>query len=260
MSLTLRSYSKKTNWDCENFSLNSILVHYSWENLFKTLYSDKDRLNRIEDKIKEEIINSKDKLYPKPEYIFRAFQITPFKRTKVVFIGQDPYFNNEIYKDRIVPQAYGLSFSVPYDFKIPSSLDNIYKNLIKFGHLKSKPKHGCLDYWAQQGCLMLNSSLTVIDGQKNCHANIWKSFTDDIIKYINRESKYVVFVLWGAEAFKKVNMIDLDIHDIVISSHPSGFSCDKKMGSHESFNNVDHFGKINKYLKSHNLTTIDWNL
>jgi uracil-DNA glycosylase len=261
MSLTKRSYSKKNNWDSiENFSLKSILVHYKWEELFIKLFEDKERLNKIEQKIKEEIKNAGSSLYPKPEYIFRAFQITPKTRTKVVFIGQDPYFNHEEYKDKIVPQAYGLSFSVPYDFAIPSSLDNIYKNLVKFGHLKNKPKHGNLDYWAQQGCLMLNSSLTVVDGQKNCHSNTWKSFTDDIIKYINANCKYVVFVLWGAEAFKKVNMIDLDIHDVIISSHPSGLSCDKKMGSHEAFNTVDHFTKINKYLKSHKITTIDWNL
>lgn len=261
MSLTKKSYSKKLSWDSiENFSLKSILVHYTWEDIFQKLFKDKERLNKIDEKIKEEIKKNPNNLYPKPEYIFRAFQITSKTRTKVVFIGQDPYFNNEKYKDKIVPQSYGLSFSVPHDFLIPSSLDNIYKNLIKYNHIKNKPEHGCLDYWAQQGCLMLNTSLTVLDGEKNCHSNIWRSFTDDIIKYINNNCEYVIFLLWGTEAFKKVNMIDMDKHDVIISSHPSGLSCNKKMGSHETFNNVDHFGKINKYLKSRKITTIDWNV
>ena len=261
MSLTKRTYSKKSNWEeVSTFSLKSFYVHYTWEPMFQLLFDETERIERIEKDINEEIKKSGNKLYPKPEYLFRAFQITPFRRTKVVFIGQDPYFNSEEYKDTMVPQAHGLSFSVPHDFKIPSSLDNIYKNLVKFGHLKKKPEHGCLDFWAQQGCLMLNTSLTVVDGKKNCHSNTWRSFTDDMIKYINRHSKYVVFVLWGAEAFKKVNMIDLDMNDVIISSHPSGLSCDKKMGSHEAFVNVDHFSKINKFLKSHNLTPIDWNL
>jgi uracil-DNA glycosylase len=261
MSLTKRSYNKKLNWsDVENFSLNECYVHYSWETMIQQLFQDKERTKRIEDKINEEKQNFPEKLYPKPDYIFRAFQMTPLRKTKVIFIGQDPYFNCEVYKTDNVPQAYGLSFSVPYNFKTPSSLDNIYKNLIKFTHFKSKPEHGCLDHWARQGCLMLNTSLTVRDGQKNCHSNLWRTFTDDIIKYINNNLDYVVFVLWGAEAFKKVNMIDLDKHDIIVSSHPSGFSVDKKMGSHEAFSNVDHFGKINKYLNSHKKTPIDWNL
>jgi len=261
MSLTKRSYNKKLNWsEVENFTLDSEYVHYTWEAMIQELFQDKERKKRIEDKINEEKDKSPEKLYPKPEYIFRALQITPMRRTRVVFLGQDPYFNSEEYKDALVPQAYGLSFSVPNNFDIPSSLNNIYKNLIKFGHFKTKPETGCLDHWAQQGCLMLNTSLSVVDGQKNCHSNLWRSFTDDIIKYINSNIDYVVFVLWGAEAFKKVNMIDLDKHDIIVSSHPSGFSVDKKMGSHEAFINVDHFGKINKYLLAHKKTPIDWTI
>ena len=265
MSLTMRSYSKKTDWEeIDVFKLDLLYVNYTWENLFQELFKNSERTEKIQTEINKARINEINKLYPKPDYIFRAFQMTSFNRTKVVFLGQDPYFNSEEYTNRDitknVPQAYGLSFSVPHNFKIPSSLDNIYKNLVKYNHLDKKPEHGCLDYWAQQGCLMLNTSLTVIDGQKNCHSNIWKSFTDDIIKYINKNCTYVVFVLWGAEAFKKVNLIDLDIHDVIVSSHPSGFSVDKKMGSNDAFSNVDHFGKINKYLKSHNKTTIDWNL
>jgi uracil-DNA glycosylase len=261
MSLTKRSYSKKNDWsNIDKFDLDKSYVHYTWEPMIQELFKDKERKKNIEEKINNIIKDSPEKLYPKPDYIFRAFQITPFKRTKVVFIGQDPYFNYEEYKDKLVPQAYGLSFSVPYDFAIPSSLNNIYKNLIKYNHLKDKPEHGNLDHWARQGCLMLNTALTVIDKEKNIHSNLWRTFTDDIIKYINKNTEYCVFVLWGAEAFKKVNMINLDVHDVIVSSHPSGFSVDKRMGSHEAFCNVDHFGKINSYLNTHKKTPIDWRL
>ena len=87
-------------------------------------------------------------LYPKPNYLFKAFNMCPLDEIKVVFIGQDPYFNHEIYNDKIVPQAHGLSFSVPIGFDIPSSLNNIYNNLKKYKHIKTVPNHGCLDYWA----------------------------------------------------------------------------------------------------------------
>lgn len=264
MSFNIRLYSKLREWDeIKTFKLDKVYVHNSWEPMFKQLFENKDRLTRIENKINEELHNldDKTKLYPKHDYIFRAFQLTNFNNLKVVILGQDPYFNSEFYKDWRVPQAYGLSFSVPYDFTIPSSLKNIYANLKKFGHIKLIPDHGCLDFWAQQGILMLNTSLTVLDGDsnKNCHSSTWKSFTDDIIKYISDNCKGIIFVLWGAEAFKKVSLINLDQHEIIVSSHPSGFSCNKKMGSHDAFVEHDHFGKINKYLDKYKKTKIIWN-
>ena len=265
MTFNIRSYSKLREWDEINtVKLDKIYVHQSWEPMFKVLYANKDRKNKIENILTEELQNldDKSKLYPKHDYIFRAFQLTRYDNLKVVIIGQDPYFNSEFYKEWRVPQAYGLSFSVPHGFEIPSSLKNIYKNLNKFGHCKNIPEHGCLDLWAFQGVLMLNTSLTVKDGDsnKNCHSVLWKSFTDEIIKYISDNCKGIIFVLWGAEAFKKVSLINLDQHEIIVSSHPSGLSCNKKMGSHDSFAEHDHFGKINSYLDKHKKTKINWNL
>jgi uracil-DNA glycosylase len=263
MSFNIRSYSKLRDWDeIVTFKLDRIYVHNSWEPMFKELFENKDRKKKIEDKITEELqkLDDKTKLYPKHDYIFRAFQLTKFENLKVVIIGQDPYFNSEFYKERRVPQAYGLSFSVPKKFDIPSSLKNIYKNLKQFKHIKEIPEHGCLDLWAFQGVLMLNTSLTVLDGDsnKNCHSSLWKSFTDDIIKYISNNCKNIIFVLWGAEAFKKTSLINLDLHEIIVSSHPSGLSCNKKMGSHDSFQEHDHFGKINLYLEKYKKNKIIW--
>jgi len=265
MSINIRQYSKSREWDeINNFSLKKIYVHNSWEPMFKELYSNKERTDRIENRIKQDLyaLDDKTKLYPKHDYIFRAFQLTRFDNLKVVIIVQDPYFNSEFYKEWRVPQAYGLSFSVPHDFSIPSSLKNIYSNLKKFNHIDKIPQHGCLDFWAFQGVLMLNTSLTVLDGEsnKNCHSTIWKSFTDDIIKYISNNCKSIIFVLWGADAFKKTSLINLDLHEIIVSSHPSGLSCNKKMGTNDAFSDHDHFGKINKYLEKYKKNKIIWEL
>jgi len=159
-------------------------------------------------------------------------------------------------------QAMGLSFSVPYNFAIPSSLQNIYKNLQKYGHIRKIPNHGNLSFWATQGCLLLNTSLTVYEGadNKNCHQSIWTKFTDNIIKYISDTNDYVVFVLWGAHAMSKCKFIDLDKHDAIISSHPSGLSADKPLSNYSSFNTYDHFGQINKLLQKHNKKPIIWQL
>lgn len=266
--ITNRKYSKKDGWldvfpDCI-VKLSKLDLTYDWEEIFKELFENK-KIAIIEKRLTNYLQNIElkpDFLYPKPNYVFKAFNSTPFDLIKVVIIGQDPYFNHELYKEKIVPQAYGLSFSVPKDFEVPSSLQNIYRNLYKFGHIKSIPEHGCLDLWAYQGCLMLNSALTVIEGQdnKNCHASEWKWFTDRIIEYINYKSSYVIFVLWGAESFKKIELIDLDHHDVIISSHPSGLSASRPLKDYPAFNNCDCFGQINKFLKANKKTQIVWDL
>jgi uracil-DNA glycosylase len=249
-----KKYSKEKSWAIKN-NIKNCLFDESWNDMFLKLFEDK-RFQIIQNKINNfvETNENVDILYPKPNYIFKTFCMVPLENVKVVIIGQDPYFNHEFYKDRLCPQAYGLSFSVPVGVSVPSSLENIYKNLYHFKHIDKIPNHGCLDYWAYQGCLMLNSALTVIDGQKNCHQNDWKWFTDKIIEYISEKKEKVVFVLWGGEAYKKINLIDLDKHEVVISSHPSGLSAHQQFKSYSSFNNQDHFGLINSYLKE----KIDW--
>lgn len=254
MALTIRTYSKKKSWD-HSIEIEKLPLDDSWSTLFNNLFKDK-RFQIIKNKIKQVIESDPEKLYPRPEYLFKTFCMVPFENIKVVIIGQDPYFNHHTYKDRICPEAYGLSFSVPYGIPVPSSLENIYKNLLKFNHIDKIPDHGCLDYWAYQGCLMLNSALTVIDKEKNCHQNEWKWFTNNIITYISENKEKVVFVLWGGEAYKKIDLIDTDKHEVVISSHPSGLSAHQQFKSYSSFNDQDHFGLINSYLKD----KIDWNL
>ncbi len=250
--MEIRSYSKEKAWS-KFTNIKDMPIDESWDELFSSLFSDK-RFKIIEEKLKECIEKAPELLYPKPKNIFKTFCMTPFDNVKVVIIGQDPYFNHYLYKDRICPEAYGLSFSVPFGIKTPSSLENIYKNLLNFGHIKDIPNHGCLDYWAYQGCLMLNSALTVIDKQKNCHQTEWKWFTDNIIRYISEKKQGVVFVLWGGEAYKKIDLLDLDKHEVVISSHPSGLSAHQSFKSYSSFNDQDHFTLINSYLQD----KIDW--
>ena len=265
MSFSSSDYIQIKDWtDVNKFDIRKIYVNHTWRKMLDELFADNDMVEHIENEINETLSQLDDKtmLYPKYSCIFKAFEMFSFQNTKVVFIGQDPYFNSMSVNNCRVPQAYGLSFSVPSDFPIPSSLVNIYKNMLKFGHLKKMPSHGCLDSWAFQGCLMLNTSLTVIDGSnnKNCHSHVWKKFTDNVIKYISDNIDFVVFVIWGNEAVKKLQLIDLDKHYATISSHPSGLSSNKKMGSYDAFMDVDHFGKINKQLVEHNKSPIIFNI
>lgn len=263
MFSTKKFYSKCDDWLTKYKDGKIVLPRNShddsWSPLFDKLFID-PKMAKLEEKLSSEMMMSADsyKLYPKPDYVFRSFMMTKFSEVTVVFLGQDPYFNSEKYEDVDVPQAYGLSFSVMDGFSIPSSLSNIYKNLVKYGHLETEPSGGCLDFWAYQGCLMLNTALTVLDGQKKCHSSIWRWFTDEVIRYISKHRDHVVFVLWGADAYEKINLIDQDKHDVIISSHPSGMSADKPMKDYPAFNKNDHFGKINMFLKKHKQHMIYW--
>jgi uracil-DNA glycosylase len=120
------------------------------------------------------------------------------------------------------------------------------------------PKSGNLWFWAIQGCLMLNTALTVRHKEQRSHYNMWQWFTDDIIIYINTYFKNIVFVLWGADAYKKINLINQDSNHVIISSHPSGLSAANPMQKYPAFNDFDHFGEINKILKENNIKPILW--
>lgn len=263
MELQKETYAKARTWDDffdKEGELSKVRIHPSWKDMFTNhIFNDK-RFEKIQSKLKEVVKEGEGHtLYPLPEYLFNAFVNVPMSSVKVVFIGQDPYFNCErSKKGKIVPQATGLSFSVPQGVTIPSSLNNIYNNLENNNHFRFRPKHGCLDFWANQGCLMLNAALTVKDGQKNSHATDWKWATDRIIKYVSDNCDYVIFVLWGGDALKKTILIDQDKHDVIISSHPSGLSAHKPLRSYPAFNDFDHFGEINKLLKKHDKKRIIW--
>ncbi len=183
-------------------------------------------------------------VYPSNDNIFRALELTPFETVKVVILGQDPYHG--------AGQAHGLAFSVQRDVKIPPSLRNIYKELNDDIGMDI-PDHGFLEGWAKQGVLLLNTTLTVEDGKPASHQGRgWEEFTDAIIAQVNDLKRPVVFMLWGAHAQKKSDMIDGQKHLILTASHPSPLS------AHRGFLGCKHFSKANNYLKANGQTEINW--
>jgi uracil-DNA glycosylase len=243
----------------EKVNLSTLKIHSSWKKLIKDEIDENyfDKLEKFLSKCLK-VTKGDIKIYPYPDLVFNAFNTTPFNKIKVVILGQDPYHNNEEHKDEIIPQAMGLSFSIPVGIKVPSSLKNIYKNQLKFKQIKDLPDHGNLILWAKQGCLMLNTSLTVQHGHPNSHSKHWKPFTDTIIKTISDNKENVVFMLWGAPALGKLNLIDTKKHKVIISSHPSGLSCHKPLRTYKCFMDEDHFGKTNKFLIKNKKKPIEW--
>lgn len=189
--------------------------------------------------------SSKQVVYPPGPLIFNAFNLTDLDRVKVVVIGQDPYHGPN--------QAHGLSFSVQKGIPAPPSLMNIYKEIqndLGITNLKTK---GDLTYWAQQGVLLLNATLTVRANQPNSHAGIgWQRFTDKVIQVLNDQCEHLVFILWGNFAKEKGMHIDSKKHLILKAAHPSPFSADK------GFFGCKHFSKTNEYLVKYGKAPIDW--
>lgn len=264
--LSIKNYTiepwnnKYSSYDVQ---LNKLMIHPSWNDFFKN-EKVQQKLKNINDYLSYclKTTEGKIKIYPYPDLLLNAFNITPLENIKVVILGQDPYYNSFDINDQTIPQAMGLSFSVPIGIDIPPSLVNIYKNLLKFGHINKKPKHGNLSFWAYQGCLLLNSTLTVQDKCPNGHEKKWTDITDEAIKYISDNTEHIVFVLWGAPALRKLEsgLIDKTKHKVIISSHPSPLSCRSKLRQYGSFEETDHFGEINKYLQQNNKDPIIWKL
>ncbi|MFT5831664.1 MAG: uracil-DNA glycosylase [Candidatus Paceibacteria bacterium] len=183
-------------------------------------------------------------VYPPAPLVFRALELCSSDQVKVVILGQDPYHG--------VDQAMGLSFSVPNGFKIPPSLQNIYKEIADDLN-QSIPKSGNLEHWAKQGVLLLNATLTVEASNAGSHQGKgWEQFTDQIIKTVSNEKENVVFLLWGKFAQAKSNLIDESKHLILTAPHPSPLS------AHRGFFGCNHFSQTNNYLKAQNLTEITW--
>lgn len=254
----VEQYKSLKNWNDVypdyNVQLSFSSIPQDWAHLMKNVIEN-NNLYLIESLLKEHLKSGK-KILPYPSLVFSFFSYTKYDELKVVFLGQDPYFNIE----NDVPLAMGMSFSVPHGISIPSSLNNIYNNMIKFGHINKFPSHGNLEEIAKQGCLFLNAALTVNHKEPNSHADLWSSFTDSIIKNISKEKDNVIFVLWGAFARNKSILIDKNKHKILITSHPSGMSCNKKLGDEPAFSDFDHFGTINKILKDNGKRPINWNV
>jgi uracil-DNA glycosylase len=186
------------------------------------------------------------RIFPSGPNWFRALDLTPLNRVRVVILGQDPYHGPG--------QAHGLCFSVPPGVPPPPSLVNIYKELAS--DLGIKPaRNGFLDHWANQGVLLLNSVLTVEMGRAASHRERgWERFTDAVIREVNAKTDPVVFMLWGSYARKKAAFVDGERHLVLTAPHPSPLS------AHSGFFGCRHFSKANAFLQEHGMPPIDWAL
>lgn len=188
-------------------------------------------------------IEYKEVCYPPKDRIFNAFNLCPFDKVKVVILGQDPYHEQG--------QAMGLSFSVPEGIKLPPSLRKIYKEIEEDLCYSMPESSGNLTRWAEQGVLLLNTTLTVRAGAANSHKNLgWQEFTDAVIKALSEHHEHIVFMLWGNNAKKKKNLIDINRHCIIESYHPAAMPR-YKFTKHQ-------FTCCNAYLKQQGLEEIDW--
>jgi uracil-DNA glycosylase len=190
-------------------------------------------------------------IYPPGDEIFAALDATPFEQVKVVILGQDPYHGPG--------QAHGLCFSVRPGVPLPPSLVNVFaeiqRDLGSASRTGGRPDHGCLLPWARQGVLLLNAVLTVEHGQAGSHQGRgWEAFTDAIVDLLNRQAEGLVFMLWGAYAQKKGQLIERGRHCVLRAPHPSPLS------AHRGFNGCGHFGAANRYLAGRGAQPIDWRL
>jgi uracil-DNA glycosylase len=219
------------------------MIGNDWDNKLSVIWNS-DGFKKFMSIIDNEY-NTKT-IYPPKEDIFAALKNTPFKDTKVVIVGQDPYHGEG--------EAMGLSFSVHDGIKLPPSLKNIYQELKD--DLGYEPvKSGDLTKWTKEGVLLLNATLTVVKDTPNSHSKIgWDKFTDYVIKKINAKDEPVVFILWGNFARSKKVFITNPKHLIIESAHPSPFSARSGFfGSHP-------FSRTNEFLKKNGIKEIDWDL
>ncbi|MBD3586148.1 uracil-DNA glycosylase [Salinimonas sp. HHU 13199] len=193
----------------------------------------------------EEARQSGKTIYPAREDVFNALTLTPFDDVKVVILGQDPYHGPD--------QAHGLCFSVQTGVATPPSLKNIYKELAQDIDGFTTPVHGDLTRWARQGILLLNTVLTVEQGNAHSHAKWgWETLTDQIIQAVSDHKQGVVFLLWGSHAQKKGKNIDKSKHHVLTAPHPSPLS------AHRGFLGCRHFSKTNALLREQGESDIIW--
>ena len=223
-------------------NLDDVRIESGWKEALREEF-----LSEYFAKIKENLLAAKAReiVYPPGNLIFNAFNLTPFERVRAVILGQDPYHGAH--------QAMGLSFSVPRGVRIPPSLVNIYKE-IKSDLGISEPESGDLSYWAKQGVLLLNASLSVGANRANSHSGFgWQIFTDAVIKILSAKRQNLVFMLWGNFAKAKSALIDAQRHLILTAAHPSPLAGGAFFGCR-------HFSRCNEYLRAHGLGEIDWDL
>jgi len=193
-------------------------------------------------------------IFPDKKNIFSSLFYFPPEDINLIIVGQDCYISSEIINGIKVPQACGLSFSVPKSHtKIPPSLQNIFKE-IKNSYPDYKiPNNGCLENWVKnEKILLLNSALTVIEGKSNSHSKLWTKFTDKLIKFISEKNNNTIFLLMGNYAINKENLIDNNKHKIFKTVHPSPLSV------YRGFYGCNVFKDINNYLIQNNKKIIEW--
>lgn len=219
------------------------MIGNEWDDILRDEF-EKDYFLKIMEFVDDEY--SQKTIYPPYAEIFNAFKFTPLSNVKVVILGQDPYHE--------AGQAHGLAFSTPEGRPIPRSLKNIFKEIqSEYGY--EIPDSGCLESWAKQGVFLLNTVLTVEDGNANSHSKCgWQTFTDNVIGILNKQDQPIVFLLWGKQAEKKKELIDNPNHLVLITSHPSPFS------ARRGFFGCNHFKQANEFLKENKIEEIDWRL
>ena len=222
-------------------------VHPDWLPFFD---ENKKDLEEIFNKINYD----NETIFPKKKYIFRALFYNSPQNIKLILLGQDPYINSEILDNKIIPQACGLSFSVPKNHKkIPPSLQNIFKEIKNCYPEYIIPKNGSLIRWVkEENILLLNSALTVIEGKSNSHALLWSDFTNKLIKFVSDKNDKTIFLLMGSFAINKSVLIDTTKHKIFTCTHPSPLS------AYRGFFGSNVFKKINDYLIENNIEIINW--
>jgi uracil-DNA glycosylase len=183
-----------------------------------------------------------------PPQPFRALELTPLADVRVVILGQDPYHGPG--------QAQGLAFSVPDGVRPPPSLRNIFKELTRDPEVTpEQPAGGSLERWAGQGVLLLNTGLTVEEGQPASHARQgWEVLTDQLITAVSAKTNSVVFMLWGAHAQAKRSLIDAR-HPVLMANHPSPLSA---LRPPQPFMGCGHFSRANAFLETHGRQPVRW--
>lgn len=219
-----------------------VKIEQSWKDVLSSEF-EKDYFKNLTEFVRNEYMSGKT-IYPEPKNIFNAFNLCPFDKVRVVIIGQDPYHEPG--------QAHGLCFSVQNGIDLPPSLVNIYKEIESdIGH--KSITNGDLTAWANQGVLLLNSTLTVRAHAAASHSGHgWEQFTDAVIRAVAQNRKNIVYMLWGSFAQKKADFVD-DTQNLVLkSAHPSPLS------AYRGFFGNHHFSRANEYLVEKGFEPINW--
>lgn len=220
----------------------NIKIEPSWKEKLHGEF-EQDYFSELTDFVKKEYQDGA--VYPAPKNIFRAFDLCPFEKVKVVLLGQDPYHGER--------QATGLAFAVDENTKLPPSLQNIFKEIESDLGEPLVHRDGDLSRWAEQGVLLLNATLTVRAHTPGSHQDHgWEEFTDAVIRILSDERENLVFMLWGNYAKAKGAHIDRTKHLVLEAPHPSPFS------ANSGFFGCKHFSKANTYLIAHGETPIAW--